>query len=250
MKKSAFISDVLFAFFLVWLFTLCVFRYIRLSLFSALVLSGVCGILSACSVGAILQHKRKSFFVKQSEERKQQSVLDFLCLWSDEKKTEYFREALSKTSESTIRRSGTLRLVGEEDFYFLHFRFAPVTADEVAATARWNTDKKKILLCNRIEANAAALCAKLGIELHSGEAVYAALKKVEALPDVDDATLQEKKKRRLRFWFHKHNARRFFVGGALLLLTSLWTPFPYYYLVFGSILLLSAVFVRIFGYAE
>jgi hypothetical protein len=38
------------------------------------------------------------------------------------------------------------------------------------------------------------------------------------------------------------------VAGALVLLTSLITPFPYYYLTFGSLLLLIATLIRFFGY--
>ena len=57
-----------------------------------------------------------------------------------------------------------------------------------------------------------------------------------------------KKKKRLRAWFAKSNSRRFLLGGTLILLTSLITPFPLYYIILGSALVLSAVFVRIFGY--
>ena len=61
-------------------------------------------------------------------------------------------------------------------------------------------------------------------------------------------TSAPKKKKRLRAWFAKSNSRRFLLGGTLILLTSLITPFPLYYIILGSALVLSAVFVRIFGY--
>ena len=58
-----------------------------------------------------------------------------------------------------------------------------------------------------------------------------------------------KLKARLRRVFSKKNARPFFTGGILLLFMSLFTFFPLYYLITGSILLLSSVFIRVLGYA-
>ncbi len=252
MKKSAFFSDVLFTFFLSWLFTLCVFRYLRISLLLSFILSGLCGLLGACSVAALLARKRKLLFLKQSLARKKQRFLDHLSLLSEQKRTEYFHKALTKATNTPLNRRGKSHLVGEHDFYFLHFRFTPASADDVATISRYKTGKQKHLLCNRIDEEAARLCAKLGIRLRLGESVYELLEKADALPEtyVGEETQENKKERRLRLWFHKRNARRFVVGGALLLLSSLFTPFPYYYLVFSFLLLVAAALVRIFGYAE
>ena len=87
------------------------------------------------------------------------------------------------------------------------------------------------------------------IQFIKGNDVYRMLKKGSALPEHylgEDALPKKKKKREL--WFAKSNSRRFLFGGTLILLTSLITPFPYYYLLSGSLLIISAVFVRIFGY--
>ncbi len=248
MKKSAFFSDIIFTFFLSSLFTLCVFRYLRLSLSSALILSVVCGLLAAGAVGALLQSKRKTLFLKKSDEREKERLLTHLSLISDEEKTKYFQKAFSKLGAS-VRRSGALRLFSDDAFYFLRFHFAPVTADEVANAARWKTAKTKRLLCSEIEENAASLCKQLGIELWTGEKIYAALKENGALPTEyrGKENAQTKGNRKAWIRFPKRNAKAFSSGGALLLVSSLFTPFPYYYLVFGSLLLLSSIIIRIFG---
>ena len=252
MKKSAFYSDVLFTFFLGWLFTLCVFRYLRIPLLLSFILSVICGALGGGSVAALLARKRKLLFLKQSLSQKKQRFLDHLSLLSEEKRTEYFQTALSKATEEPVLRRGKSHLAGENDFYFLHFRFTPVSADDVANVFRLKTSKQKHLLCNRIDEEAARLCAKLNIRLQLGESVYELLEKADALPEtyLSDETADNKKERRLRLWFHKRNAKRFVVGGALLLLSSLFTPFPYYYLIFSFLLLVAAALIRIFGYAE
>lgn len=248
MKKSAFISDIIFYSTLIGVFTLVFFRYLRLSLFLATVLSCLCALLTGCGVGALLLHKRKGVYLKRSDEAKKQKLLQHLCLLGDEKKTEFLRNAFSQITGSSLQKSGKLRFADENDLYFLKFHFSPVSEDEVASAARWKSGKQKILLCNEIEENAARLCERLHIRLQTGESVYQALKKAELLPKdyLGEAPPTLKQKRKI--WFSKRNAKGFFTGGILLLLTSLFTPFAYYYLLFGSVLLLASLLVRIFGY--
>lgn len=249
MKKSAFISDVLFSFFLSAVFTLCLFRYLRLSMPVALLLCFLCGLLSAMGIGALLQAKRKTLFIKQSEESQKERLLTHLALLSDEQKTNYFKQIFSREGE--VKRFSRLRLATDNAFYFLFFRFSPVTADEVASVSRLKTAKEKVLLCNRIDEGAKLLCSKLNIRLQTGESVYKTVKEAGALPQtyLGEEKKQNKRRRRLRLCLAKSNARRFLVGGTLILLTSLFTPFPYYYFITGGALLVIALLVRIFGYS-
>ena len=249
MKKSAFISDVLFSFFLFAVFTLCLFRYLRLSMPVSLLLCLVCGLLSAMGIGALLQSKRKTLFIKQSEEAQKERLLTHLALLSDEQKTNYFKQIFAREGE--VKRFSRLRLATEHAFYFLFFRFSPVTADEVVSVSRLKTAKEKVLLCNRIDEGAKLLCSQLNIRLQTGESVYKTVKDAGALPQtyLGEEKKENKRKRRLRLCLAKSNARRFLVGGTLILLTSLFTPFPYYYFITGGALLVIALLVRLFGYS-
>jgi hypothetical protein len=249
MKKSAFLSDILFAFLCVALFTLCLFRFLKISLGVSIVLSGVCGILAAVAIAALLQNRRKHFFLKKSDEAQKQRLMTHLCLLSPKQVTCFFTNFFQK-SGLIPKPFGQLRVYTDEEFYFLRFGFLPVNADEVAAMSRLKTPKKKILLCRDIEREADELCRRLDITVRPAADVYTAVKAAECLPKTYEGEPQgkEKKKRRLKLCFAKTNARRFFVSGTLILLTSLLTPFPYYYLVFGSILCLCALLIRFFGY--
>lgn len=247
MKRSAFISDIIFTFFLAGLFSLCFFRYLSVSLPVSFLLALLCGGLSAGAVGALLKSKRAKFFLKKSDEAQKRKFLLHLSLVSDEEKTGYFQTLFA---EALPRRLGKLRLATNEAFYFLSFRFAPVSADDAARYTRWKTSGKKILLCNAIDEDALDLCRRFQIEVITGDGVYALAKEKNALPTryAGDESGEDKKRRRLKLCFSRSNSKRFFLGGALVLLTSLLTPFPYYYLVFGSLLLLAAALIRIFGY--
>ena len=248
MKRSAFISDIIFAFFVAFLCTLFLFRHLSVRLFFAIPLAMLCGGLAAGAIFSLLQSKRKTVFLKRSDEAKKEKLLFHLACLSDEEKTKFFLERMQ--GEASIQRFGKLRLTTEENFYLLRFSFAPVTSDEVAAFARWKTSKKKVLLCSKIEEHAYALAEKMRIRILTGNEVYAFLKDNDALPNQypNEETAESKRKRRFELWFSRKNAKPFLVAAALTLFTALFSPFPYYYYVFGGLLLIASVLIRIFGY--
>ena len=248
MKKSAFISDILLTFFLVSVFTLCLFRHFRISLGVAIFLSTLCGVLGSAAVAAFLQNKRKTFFLKKSDEAQKQKLLLHLALLSDEKKTQFFLPILAK--ETTAKRFGKTYIHTPDAFYNVKVGFSAVTAEDVANFYRLRSNKNKILLCSQIEEKALLLCQQLNIQIKSGNEIYKFAKDNDALPTkfLGENNSQERRKKQWRLCCSKKNGKRFLISGALILFTSLYTPFAYYYLIFGSILLLVALFIRIFGY--
>ena len=250
MKKSAFISDVLFAFCGVGLFTLCLFRFLKIALWACVLLGSACGVLAACAAAAYLQNRRHRFFLKKSDERQKDRLLTHLALLSPEQVTAFFIPVL-QTELDVPQKIAKLKLATEQAFYFLHLHFLPVNADEVAAYARVKTDKQKVILCRDIEKEAADLCDTLQISVIPTTEIYRMVKEKDAFPThyLGEQKTAEKKKKRMQLCFAKTNARRFLTGGALILFASLFTPFPYYYLVFGSLLCVTALLVRIFGKA-
>ena len=162
MKKTAFISDVIFTFFSVGLCTLCVFRYLRFSLPIAIFLSVLCGTLASCSVFFLLQSKRKTVFLKKSDEAKKEKLLLHLALLSDEQKTAYFERLFS--IHQPVRVFGKLRLYTNEQFFQIHYGFTPLSLENVAAFSRLKTNKRKVLVYRSAQEDALALAARLQIE--------------------------------------------------------------------------------------
>ncbi len=247
MKKFAYLSDLLFAFSVSGMFTLLFFRFLGAPLWLSFPLALLCGALTAVAVGAISSYRRKNFFLKRSDEAQKSKLLLHLSLLSDEEKTSYFLELLS-TSQEPAKRFGKLRIFTKTEFYFLKFTLSPLSADEIPNLARLKTGKKKILLCSHIEEQAFSLCERLGIEVRTGEWVYTALKSRNALPKEYLGDAQKPKTVRRKLWFSKKNAKRFLISGALILLLAQLTPFSYYYLLLGGLLLCVYVFTRILGY--
>jgi hypothetical protein len=198
-------------------------------------------------VATYLQHKRQLFFLKRTDEQQKQKLFTHLSLLSADALTRFFIPVLQ--SENEPLQTGKLRVSTTEKIYFLHLQFLPVNADEVAYYARIKTEKEKILLCRAIEKQAYELSSRLQIRIVPENEIYLLIKKKNAFPEkyLGEDDITKKNKRRFQICFAKSNAKRFLVSGALILATSLLTPFPYYYLVFGIILCGIALFIRIFG---
>lgn len=246
MKKSAFISDLTFAFFTVFVFFVCILRYYRLPLPLAVAIGLVAGVLTALVLWRVWSKKRKTFLLKKSEEAEKEKLLLHLAFLSDGAQAEFF-------GRSVLKEGGVLRADGliekEDELILPKFRFDKLCADDGAALLRADDEKKKTLFTGGLSEEAERLFKKLGVRICAGEETYLFLKEREALPSryLGVSENVTKKKGRFSLWFSKSNSRAFFTGGCLLLLTSLITPFPYYYLAFGCILLTVAVLVRIFG---
>lgn len=244
MKKSAFLSDVAFAFFFAALPSLCFFRFLRYSLPVSLVLATLCGVGTACAVAALLQRKRKRALQTTRDERAKENLLHHLASLSPERANAFFRNAFS-TAESTARRIAVDKFSLGEELYLLRVRYAPVSADEVAAFARYKSNRRKIILCRALDEEAEKISRRANIAVRTWSDVYLAVKARNALPQENLIPLADKRARKLHF--KKTGARPFLTSGALVLGTSLVTPFPFYYLLFGGALCLAALLVRIFG---
>ncbi len=248
MKKLAFISDLIFAFFMAFILFAVLFRALSLPLWLILFLASVCALLTTLALWAFWRSRRKTEFLKRSEERQKEKLLLHLALSDDESNCEFFKKLFCENNDpSTVKRTGRNRISTEKALYFLHLSFAPVTADEVADAARVKTNRQKILLCSKGEENALLLCKRLHIEVKNADDIFLAVKQADAFPEHCLGEEELPPKKPFTLWFSRKNAKRFLISGGLVLLLSGITPFHYYYLVFGLLLLLAALLTRIFG---
>ena len=247
MKKTAFISDLLFTFFTGFCLSLCFFRYRGIAILLSFTLALLCGALLLFGVGSYLSSKRKSFFLKRSDEAQKQRLLTHLSLLTDEKKTALFQQVFACEDETKIQ---PLCIRTSDCQYFLRFHFSPVTADEIAVVFRTKTQRRKIVLCDRMEESATLLAHSVGVEYKTAEEVYLLVKERNALPEryLGENSAECKRKKLFRLCFSKSSSKRFFISGILLLFTSFITPFSYYYILFGALLLIASALLRIFGH--
>ena len=245
MKKWVFISDLLFAFFITFLPALCLLRYLRLGLFVSIVVAFLIGVFFACLTGFFKRRKKEKLLLKTSEEKEKQLLMTHLTLLPT-------KDCLSLLyPEAEIKQLEGVWVAENEQIFLPMFKWKSVEEEDVLPLVRICLDKQKqcVILCDAISPAAAAFLSQFSILHLTGEDLYERLKK-KGLPDTYlGKTYHEKKKKRLtRIWFSKSNSRRFFTGAILLFVSSFLVPFPYYYLVFGCLMALAAVLLRVFGY--
>ena len=246
MKKLAFLSDLIFAFFVAFLVTLLLFRYLELSLPLSLFLALLCAACVSFAVWAYLSHKCRAAFLRKSEASKKEKLLLHLALAGDERNAEFF---IKLFPSPPCKRTGKARIASVETVYFIKFSFAPVSADDLAPFVRLKTNRAKILLCSRADESAKDLCARFDIRIQDGDEIFNIARNANLFPDefLGEQTLVKPKPKPWKLCFSKSYSRRFLTSGAFVLLLSRLSPFPFYYLIFGGFLVAAAVFTRIFG---
>lgn len=251
MKKIDFplIADSLFYAVCAGFFSLCLLRYYRVPLGGSVALA----LLFALAVGGITfllihgKHRKRSLSKAEQEER------DALLLHLALERPERIRAALLATyiadGKDARCENGILRVDGTE--CETDFTMQPLSADKIALLLREHGELPFFLLCNELSPEAEKLLLSFGIRFERGDEVYRLFKKTDTMPTplICGKLPRKTAKSKLRRSFSKRNARPFFVSGLILMTMSLFTFFPVYYLVTGSILLVSAVTVRVFGYA-
>lgn len=102
------------------------------------------------------------------------------------------------------------------------------------------------LYCTEIEEEAAALLETFGVKCVAIDEIFAAAKLLGSLPEEAVMLANEKKSRGFRFRaISKKTARGLLISAGILLFTSLFSPFPYYYRAMGLILLALSLAVRL-----
>ena len=243
MKKSAYYSNIFFAFLATTVSFLCVLRYLQVGLALACVFGVIAGTCAACACALLLKNKRDTGLRKADDERlKEKFLLHLLLLPTPQQK-----QTLCALFEACM--DGEFLQLGQNVVALPLLFLRELTPDDVLPLFRKTQAEKKIILCNRINAEAAALCQKFNVEIVDGTTIFQQAKEKNLLPSiyVSEPFFTKQKPLRWKLCFAKSNSKRFFVGGIFILLSSLITPFPYYYLIVGFFLLGLAVFTKIFG---
>lgn len=102
------------------------------------------------------------------------------------------------------------------------------------------------LYCAGIDEEAAALLDAFGVKCVTLDGIFAAAKTLDVLPEVVKTLADKKKTRGFKLRAaSKKTARGLLLSAGILLFTSLFSPFPYYYRAMGLILLALSLAVRL-----
>lgn len=252
MKKIDFtlVADVVFYGSAVWFLSIGLFRYFRMGLALSAILSSLVALACAGIVFLFSYHSRRKRRLSKKETEAREALMLHLALEKEER-----NRAALVTAFLADKKDARLKddfLLVDDALCIPRFTMQPLSADETARILRSYGRENLTILCNALTPEAEKLASSFGIKVMRKDDIYALFTRTETTPDpLILAELPRKSVRRaFRRIVSKKSARPFFVSGILLLVMSLFTVFPIYYLTSGCILTLLAIFVRFFGFAS
>ena len=140
------------------------------------------------------------------------------------------------------------RIDTENGSTYLKFQFEAVTADELSPVIRAEGEQKTVLGASFTD-EAQKLAAAFGVTLKDAAEVYTLVKESGCMPEALISPPEQKRgfHAKLAFRVRRSAWRGYLFSGTFLLLFSLFTVFPVYYVVSGGVLLAIAAAVRFFG---
>ncbi len=128
------------------------------------------------------------------------------------------------------------------------FSFKDADADDLAPALRAEGENKCVYACGFTD-EAKKLAAAFGIALKDAGDAFALAKECGRLPEklLAPPAAAGGLRKKLAFRVRREAWRGYLFSGSFLLVFSLMTVFPVYYIVTGGLLLAAAVLVRLFG---
>lgn len=247
MKQLPVAADAVFYAACTFLPILCILRYFGAPVWLSIFAAGALAICVGLAVFLLESRTRGKRLLSARQARKRDALLFHLALAPARETEELLRRA-HKKAQQTEQMSGQTP-ANNVDIELL-FTLEPLSADRLASIIRARGEQFT-LFCSELSPAAEKLTKTFPITVIRGDEVYRLLSETGELPErFLGTTPRPSRRERLRTLFTRNSAKPFFVSGALLLLMSLFTIFPVYYLTAGSLLLLLSVGLRILAPSE
>ena len=247
MKQLPVAADAVFYAACTFLPILCILRYFGAPVWLSIFAAGALAICVGLAVFLLESRTRGKRLLSARQARERDALLFHLALAPARETEELLRRA-HKKAQQTEQMSGQTP-ANNVDIELL-FTLEPLSADRLASIIRARGEQFT-LFCSELSPAAEKLTKTFPITVIRGDEVYRLLSETGELPErFLGTTPRPSRRERLRTLFTRNSAKPFFVSGALLLLMSLFTIFPVYYLTAGSLLLLLSVGLRILAPSE
>ena len=277
-------SDTLFVFSTAFLLFFCIFRFYLNGLWAAALCAFAAGGAAGVLFFFFLRARRRKKHASEGEKAEIGKLAFHLAMDSPEHNAELIAKCLTREHERAEETDGSPqqsagetgaedsrqrkaaapapaaeapepfahirggRIDTETGSTYLKFQFEAVTADELSPVIRAEGEQKTVLGAAFTD-EAQKLAAAFGVTLKDATDVYTLVKDSGCMPESLITPPEEKRGLRAKLSFRVRRSawRGYLFSGAFLLLFSLFTIFPVYYVVSGGILLAIAAAVRFLG---
>ena len=251
MKKIDFplIADVAFYGAAAWFLSIGLLRYYRMQLTLSAIIASLISLAVAGIVFLVAYTRRRKRRLGKKETEAREALMLHLALEKEERINAALCKAFLADQKSAAVQGDAILV--EDALCVPRFTMQPLSADEVARIIRVYGREKLTILCNALTPEAEKLASSFGVKIMRKGEIYELFTRTQTTPNpLILAELPRKSARQtLRRMVSKKSARPFFTSGILLLIMSLFTFFPIYYLISGCVLTSLAILVRFFGFA-
>ena len=191
--------------------------------------------------------------LKKSDQDRAQAILNHFAVTKESETADFFESVFAKADTKFIRKDNRLIIAEQNAAVFFKFSFEPLSVENILSIYREFGGGKIIILTAAKSENAEKyLPAFENLEIVTGEQVYLLLKKYDIYPALNEKEIKAENKFKsiLKAVFARDKAKKFAFFGFSMLLFSLIIPFPLYYIIMGSLLLIISIICRIFGYKK
>jgi len=249
-------SDTVFVFSAAFLLFFCIFRFYLNGLWAAALCAFAAGGAAGTLFFLFLRARRKKKHTSEGEKAEIGKLAFHLAMDAPENGAKLLAESINAAHEKRGETAPPARaerdaVIAGDARGFVRFRFEKVTADELSPFIRAEGAKKAVF-AGAFTEEAKKLAEAFGLELFDADRVYALVKEGGRMPQklISPPEKRNGAKEKFRFRIRRSAWKGYLLSGGMLLLFSLVTVFPVYYVVSGSVLLTIAVLVRFFGKKE
>lgn len=244
MKKLTFalVSDCIFFMLCTFFVGLAIIRFYVRNTALAISLAVMTALAAGILLVLLMLRRREKLIESNAGTKALEKLALYFAVTDDEQNAKLVAEALNGTYVG-----GNCVLTDKGHAYVL-FRAEPLGADCIAKILKDKEHNFYALICNSCTPEAERLAALFSLKIVKTGKVYNLLKDADKLPETN---LPEEKRHGIFYKIKSRFTRKlcpsFFFSGLVLLGFSMFTFYPVYYVVFGSILMLLSALCLFFN---
>lgn len=255
MKLSfSLIIDVCFSAFISFLLAFVVLNYFIDKRF-AIAFSVILSIPVAIIAFKKITEKRKKNTLKKAEKDALDIMLSQLAVYTQTEQNEFFCHAFIKAGYAPTRKNGAIYILKEKCATLIKMGAEGAKkADVVRAFNLKGNIEKSYIFTSIADKELEDFCKRFNgkVTLVKAESVFKFLSSIDFLPKIK-FNFPEKvplKKQISTAFFSKKKAGKYFSFGLIFLMMSYFVPIKLYYIICGSVFLLTALILKLFGREE
>ncbi len=231
----AVISDCIFCFFIEFILSLMFFDVILYRPYSIIFAISLSIVLSIITVKTCIKNVN-DVKIKKSEKKEYENAMIQLNFMSLKEQSDFFDNALKKQ---------------ENEIFFPIFSFDNVNKGDIIKAFNKSKNGETVIVFSEKFKDEIKNFAKMfnkKIVLKDGEETFKLLKEANSLPKNKIEVFKEIKKHEvLKLFPQKKKARKFLAFGILFFVLSYFVPIKTYYVACGTVFLILALLLRMFG---